>query len=59
MFTPGVIVIKIPKLAHFLYSLLMTAKKSVTVQANFLSTPGRCYLAPSENIMDYWNLSYH
>ena len=51
MFTPGVIVMKMSKLAHFLYSLLMIAKSQSQFGQNFfLSTPERCYLAPSENM---------
>ena len=36
MFTPNVIIIKMSKMALFLHFLLMAAKKSVTVCANYL-----------------------
>ena len=59
IFTFGVLVIKMSKMAQFLYFLLMTAKKSVTVWAIYFSTFERSYLALLENAMDCWFLSYH
>ena len=56
MFTPQIIVIKMLKLDHFLYFLLMEAKKLVTVWTKYLRAT---YLALQENVMDYWMLSYH
>ena len=56
MFTPQIIVIKMLKLDHFLYFLLMEAKKLVTVWTKYLRAT---YLALQENAMDYWMLSYH
>ena len=47
------------KIGSFFIFSADDSKKSVTVWAKFLSTLERCYLAPSENIMDYWNFSYH
>ena len=55
-FAPGVMVIKMSKIAHFLYFLLMPAKK-VTVWRKY--DLKRSYLALSENAMDCWILSYH
>ena len=40
MFTPGVMVIKMSKIAQFMYFLLMTVKK-VTVWAKYLSASER------------------
>ena len=59
MFTLGVLVIKMSKMAHFLYFLLMAAKKTVTVWVKYLSAPERSYLILSENAMDYSILSYN
>ena len=39
------------KMAHFLYFLLMTAIKPVTVWVKYLSKPERSPLAPIENAM--------
>ena len=36
MFAPGVMIIKMSKMTHFLYFLLMPAKKSVTVWRKYL-----------------------
>ena len=49
MFTPRVMVIKMSKMAHFFYFLLMPAKNQSQ----------RSYLALSENTMDSWILRYH
>ena len=59
MFTLGVLVIKMSKMVHFLYFLLMPAKKTATVRAKHLRASGRSYLALSENAMDCWILSYY
>ena len=56
MFTSQIIVIKMLKLDHFLYFLLMEAKKLVTVWTKYLRAT---YLALHKNAMDYWMLSYH
>ena len=53
MFTSQVMVIKKSKMAHFLYFLLMPAKKSVTVWTKYLCASERFYLALSENAMDF------
>ena len=50
MLAPGVMVIKISKMAHLLYFLLMIASESAS---------GRSYLVISENAMDFWILNYH
>ena len=55
MFTPGVVVIKMLKMAHFMYFLLMPAKN----QRKYLRASEGSYLAFSENTMDCWILSYH
>ena len=47
------------EMAHFLYFLLMTAKKSVMVWAKYFSASERSYLAVLENAVDYCFLSYH
>ena len=59
MFAPGIMVIKMSKMAHFLYFLPITIKKSVSVWAKYLNKSERSHLALSENAMDYWVLSYH
>ena len=59
MFALGIMVIKMSKMAHFLYFLLITAKKSVSVWAKYLNKSERSHLALSKNAMDYWVLSYH
>ena len=57
MFALGIMVIKMSKMAHFLYFLPITAKKSVSVWAKYLNKSERSHLALSENAMDYWVLS--
>ena len=49
MFTPRVIVIKVSKMAHFLYFLLMTA----TIWAKDSGASEKSYLALLEIPMDY------
>ena len=53
MFTPRVVIIKMPEMAHFMYFLLNTAKKSVPVWARCFSASERSYLGLLENTMDY------
>ena len=45
MFTSRVMVINMSKMIHFLYFLLMAAKKLVTVWEKCISASERCYLA--------------
>ena len=52
MFTPGVMIIKMSKMAHFLYFLLITGKNNSEFGENI-------YVHFSENAMEYWVLSYH
>ena len=59
MFDPRIKVIKMSKMAHFLYFLLMTAENSTTVLAKHFSASERSYLAYLEKVMDYWVLCYH
>ena len=73
MFTSGVMVVEMSKMAHFLYFLLTSAKnqsqlglfsaddskKTVPVWRKYLSASERLYLALSENVIDYWILSIH
>ena len=58
MFAPGVMVIKMSKMAHFLYFLLMSAENQL-VWRRYLRASERSYLALSENAMDCWILNYH
>ena len=53
MFTPKVMVFKMPNMAHSLYFPLGEQKKSVTFWAEYLGAPGRSYLVLSENAIDY------
>ena len=53
-----VMVIKMSKMAHFLYFLLMSAENQL-VWRRYLRASERSYLALSENAMDCWILSYH
>ena len=57
MFTPTVMVIKISKMSHFLYFMLMAVKKLVTVWAKHLNVTKRSYWVLSENDMvnRVWN----
>ena len=55
-FTPRVMVIKISKMAHFMYLLLKTEK---IVWERYLSASEKFYLALLENTLDYVVLSYH
>lgn len=57
MFTPRVMTIKMSEMAHFMYFLLNTAKKSVPVWARYFSASERSYLGLLENTMDYEVLS--
>ena len=52
-FTPRVMVIKMSKMAHFMYFLLNTAKTSVPVWARYLNASESSYLALLENTMDF------
>ena len=45
MFILAFMVIKVPQMAHFLYFLLMTAKKTVTVCEKHLSASERSHFA--------------
>ena len=58
MFTPGVIVIKMSKVAQFVFSA-DASKKLVPVWTKYLRASERSYLALSENAMNSWILSYH
>ena len=58
IFTPGVMVIKMPKMAHFVFSA-DDSQKSVRVWAEYSSTSEKYYLALSVNTTDCWILSYH
>ena len=58
-FSPAFMVIKMSQIAHFLYFLLMTTKKPVTVWAKYLSASEKSHLAILENAMYCWVLSYH
>ena len=53
-----VMVIKMSKMAHFLYFLLMSAENQL-VWRRYLRASERSYLALSENAMDCWILSYY
>ena len=57
MFTAGVMVIKMSKMAHFLYFLM--AANNQSVGASIVSAFERSCLALSENAMDCWVLNYH
>ena len=59
MFAPGVMVIKMSKMAHFFVFSTDASKKSVTVWRKYLLVSERSYLALSENAMEYWILSYN
>ena len=59
MFTPRVVVIKMLKIANFLYFLLMIAKNQSQFRQDISAHPKRCYLALLQNAMDHWFLSYH
>ena len=52
-----IMVLKISKITHFLYTSLMT--KKVTVWAKYLRASERSYLAYPKNAMNYWVLSCH
>ena len=56
MFTPRGMVIKIKKMVHILYFLLMKAKISNSLEIIFKATE-RSYLVLLENAMNYWVLS--
>ena len=59
MFTPRVMVIKMYEMAHFMYFLLNTAKKSIPVWSRYLSAPKWSYIDVLENTMNYWVLRYN
>ena len=57
MFNSRVLLIKMSKMAHFLYFLLKTAKKIVPVWIKFLNAFKTSYLALLRTTMDYWVLN--
>ena len=59
MFTSIVIVIRISKVAHFMYLLLHAEKKSFIVWGRYLNASKRSYLVLLQNTLDYGVLSYH
>ena len=59
MFTSIVIVIRMSKMAHFMYLLLHAEKKSFIVWGRYLNASKRSYLVLLQNTMDYGVLSYH
>ena len=59
MFTPRVKLIKISKMAHFMYSFLDTANISPSLGKIHLNASVRLYLALSENAIDYVLRRYH
>ena len=58
MFAPGVMVIKMSKMVHLLFFLLMPANHQSQFGENIYMSE-RSYLALSKNTMDCWILSYH
>ena len=58
-FGPRVLVIKMSKMADFLYILLMKAKIKQSVWAKYLTASKRSHLILLENAIDYWVLSSH
>ena len=65
MLTPRVMVIKMSKMAYFLYLLMRGKNQSQFRQNNYVhlevpfSFSESSHLALSENVMEYWVLSYH
>ena len=57
MFNSRVLLIKMSKMAHFLYFLLKTAKQIVPVWIKFLNAFKTSYLALLRTTMDYWVLN--
>ena len=59
MLTPKIMVIRMSKIAHFMYFLLDTGKKTDPVWARYLNASERSYLALLQNTMGYGAQTYH
>ena len=59
LFTPKVMVIRMSKMAHFMYFLLNTEKKTDPVWARYLNAFERSYQSLLQNTVDCGVLTYH